>query len=242
MDNMKFIANGGHWNVYKFDGILCIHPNKYENPIIKRCMRSTKNDMYIHSQDIHKQIKSIGIPTVEYCIFHVFDNEKNLICENLNKDGIFYVSPNTIRGYRSAEEVELLQAIGEKSHSNKISEEEEYCLQNQIEKINNYKILLGKIKKDVTTLAKNHISICEDAFFFGRNKMQTDVDLLYKLADFDNVCINTDVESKDLMNSNIIVGISALWEYIHFFMKEGERKSEYLQHLQNLLKLHQNQQ
>ena len=198
--------------------------------------------MYIHSQDIHKQIKSIGIPTVEYCIFHVFDNEKNLICENLNKDGIFYVSPNTIRGYRSAEEVELLQAIGEKSHSNKISEEEEYCLQNQIEKINNYKTLLGKIKKDATTLAKNHISICEDAFFFGRNKMQTDVDLLYKLADFDNVCINTDVESKDLMNSNIIVGISALWEYIHFFMKEGEKKSEYLQHLQNLLKLHQNQQ
>jgi hypothetical protein len=242
MDNMKFIANGGHWNVYKFDGILCIHPNKYENPIIKRCMRSTKDDMYIHSQDIHKQIKSIGIPTVEYCIFHVFDNEKNLICENLNKDGIFYVSPNTIRGYRSAEEVELLQAIGEKSHSNKISEEEEYCLQNQIKKINNYKILLDKIKKNVTTLAKNHISICEDAFFFGRNKMQTDVDLLYKLADFDNVCINTDVESKDLMNSNIIVGISALWEYIHFFMKEGEKKSEYLQHLQNLLKLHQNQQ
>lgn len=94
----------------------------------------------------------------------------------------------------------------------------------------------------MTTLAKNHISICEDAFFFGRNKMQTDVDLLYKLADFDNVCINTDVESKDLMNSNIIVGISALWEYIHFFMKEGEKKSEYLQHLQNLLKLHQNQQ
>lgn len=147
MDNMKFIANGGHWNVYKFDGILCIHPNKYENPIIKRCIRSTKDDMYIHSQDIHKQIKSIGIPTVEYCIFHVFDNEKNLICKNLNKDGIFYVSPNTIRGCRSAEEVELLQAIGKKSHSNKISEEEEYCLQNQIKKISNFKILLGKIKK-----------------------------------------------------------------------------------------------
>ena len=32
MDNMKFIANGGHWNVYKFDGILCIHPNEYKNP------------------------------------------------------------------------------------------------------------------------------------------------------------------------------------------------------------------
>lgn len=60
--------------------------------------------------------------------------------------------------------------------------------------------------------------------------------LRYKLADFDNVVQCS--EDDDIENANIAVGLSAIGEYIQFFMSNNSQKIEYQKFLTDEINKH----
>lgn len=228
MDNMEFIANGSRWNVYKYEDVE-IDGRRYLNPIIKKSRYNEIKD-YLHNDKVHKKIKHAGVPVIAYCDHHLLNSENVLICENLNKNNTFFVSPNTVRPYSLSVR---MKSLGIKESNVNISFEEKFCLENPIYEINNFDALLARIKLDMRTLSKHDVCMFVDAFFFGRNKDKVSVDVSYIIADFDNIKIDSTPYEGNLAHCNIRAGIEALQEYVYLFVSESsENKDFYINQLQ----------
>lgn len=233
--NEEYIARGGHWNVYKYHTTLQIRDVNYENPIGKITRKGTLH-LYEHSTKIYNIIKQIGIPTISFCLVEELNGKRVLLCEDLNQNELVYVSPNTIRGCVAEDKIEIYKLLNMYNEDNTCipSKAEKYCLENKISGIANFSHFVNDIKSDMINAAKHHIGMCEDAFFFGREPETENVTLKYKLADFDNVvqCC----EDEDVKNANIQVALSAIWEYIQFFMSNNSQKIEYQSFLTDEIK------
>jgi hypothetical protein len=235
---LEYKGQGAHWSVYQYLGALDIHGTTLHNPI---CKINKRNSIDTLQETVKKflKIKPV-IPTLDYCFVGNLDNLDVLWCENLCDGEMIYVSPNSVRQRFSPKKQMLLDICAgqfDETKDYEYPQAETYCLKQKIASISNFSSLIEEIKNDMIAITSCNIEMCEDAFFFGRLKDCIDVEIAYKIADFDCVYEH---KRPCAENVNISYGLTSLSEYIHYFVEDGVKKEAYKMRIMDEIKQYKN--
>ena len=245
----EFIGNGANWNVKR---ISITHNGKTTSVIHKESIKNTSvNPNIVNYNEVtssklptlsfFRQKTIDGVEVIEA-------EDLNPI----NCDG-FYVSPNTAKNSPScaSEIVKFLDSSNKKNtisnqckqfdiseylrNPERISDDldklheirilqgaEKYVYENKIKTISNFSHFLNASKTDMKIATNNKIELFSDAFFFRVSASDNKID--YKIADFDCINLNSDIDKEELLSANKSYFETSLWEFIDFFIDEKQRE------------------
>jgi len=233
-----YIGSGAHWEVYRLflEEEQTINGFKFSQFIYKQ--GKNKNNYHIPKNiEVYKHIKKTNLPTLAFYFPEKYNEVEVIIGEDLNANNLLFVSPNNARNNtREDRLIRKLQGIEEKEYS-KNENAEEILVNNKISEILNFVDFINLIKNDMEVISHFDLLLCEDVFFFGTYKNENSSELFYKIADFETIAIDYEIEfSKDLVLRNTRYMLCSLWEYVEMFV-DIIRKKNYQDKIENEIRI-----
>lgn len=173
----------------------------------------------------HK-LQNINIPTLFSVDSCLVDGKEALLCEDLFANGKIYVSPNSVE----TDDQKLLRKINDAfyptmSTMHVINEQEQALYRQRISGICNVRDFLNGVKLDLKQAAVNKIFLDFDCYFFGFMPTEDEVNIDYKIADFDNISI--DVDNPELYERMCELFTDTFKKFIQLFVVENKQDELY---------------
>jgi len=177
----------------------------------------------------HKQVKALGLPTLEKVKRYENNGDKGLICEDLNISGDrIYVSPNSLYSDADQEFDEIREVTEGKSMGNKqLSEAEQFRYEHKLDEITNIEEFIKAVKVDLDFVTGKNVGIYFDAYFFGTLKYSSRSTIDYILGDLDDIRKFTRVDRNELLAENRLQFQNIFSKFLEHFVNPGKR-GEYL--------------
>lgn len=173
--------------------------------------------------DIWRKLQNINIPTLSFVDPCLVDGKEAILCEDLFTHGKIYVSPNSVETDEDKQCREISEALFSSKHKIHINNYQEQALYKQkIAGICNVEDCLNNVKLDLKQAATNKIFLDFDCYFFGFVPTEDEVNLDYKIADFDN--IHMEVDDSELYEKMCELFTETFMKFIQFFVDENKQE------------------
>jgi hypothetical protein len=105
---------------------------------------------------------------------------------------------------------------------------ENYLLQNKITQINNFYKFIDGMRRNMELATRYKMRMCENSFFSGSKKNRKEIEIDYKISDFETTLVDDDNKFKEeIILKNTMAMLNSFYEYVECFMEGNTNESEY---------------